>query len=88
MRSYSNANERAVAGPNTERYSVINSSCCVAMSVTVTLRTVSINKKTGKITVAKGLAKGAYKVTAKAKAAGNASYASGYKAATVTVKVK
>jgi hypothetical protein len=48
----------------------------------------SINKSTGKITVAKGLAKGAYKVTVKAKAAGNANYKAGYKKAVVTVKVK
>ena len=48
----------------------------------------SINKKTGKITVKKGTAKGTYKVTVKAKAAGNACYKSGSKKAVITIKVK
>ena len=46
---------------------------------------ITINKKTGKVTVAKGLKKGTYVVKVKIKAAGNANYAaSAYK----TVKVK
>lgn len=48
----------------------------------------SINKSTGKITVAKGLAKGTYKVTVKAQAAGNANYKAGSKSVVVTVRVK
>ena len=48
----------------------------------------SINKKTGKITVAMGIAKGVYKVTVKATAKGNANYKSGSKTAVVTIKVK
>ena len=47
---------------------------------------ITINKKTGKVTVAKGLKKGTYKVKVKIKAAGNANYkASAYK--TVTFKI-
>lgn len=47
---------------------------------------ISINKKTGKITVKKGLKKGTYKVKITVKAAGNSSYKS--KTTTVTVKIK
>ncbi len=48
---------------------------------------ITINKKTGKVTVAKGLKKGTYSVKVKIKAAGNANYkASAYK--TVTFKIK
>ena len=50
-------------------------------------RKFSINKKTGKITVKKGIAKGAYKVTVKAAAKGNANYKPGSKAAVITIKV-
>ena len=46
-----------------------------------------VNKKTGKITIKKGLKKGTYKVKVKVKAAGNATYnASAWK--TVTFKIK
>ena len=48
----------------------------------------SINKRTGKVTIAKGLAKGTYKLTVMAKAAGNGNYKSGFKTAVVTVNVK
>lgn len=47
-----------------------------------------INKKTGKITVKKGLKKGTYKVKVKVKAAGKGSYLSGYKTVTVKIVVK
>ena len=49
---------------------------------------ISINKKTGNITVKKGLKKGSYKVKIKVKAAGNASYNAKTITVTVTVKVK
>ena len=50
---------------------------------------ITINKKTGKVTVKKGLKKGTYKVKIKVKAAGNATYkASAWKNVTFTVKVK
>lgn len=50
---------------------------------------ISINKSTGKITVAKGLGKGTYKVKVKIRANGNANYlASGYKTVTFTLRVK
>ena len=49
----------------------------------------TINKSTGKVTVKKGLKKGAYRVKVKVRAAGNANYlASAGKAVTFTVKVK
>ena len=48
-----------------------------------------INKKTGKVTIRKGLKKGIYKVKVKVKAAGNSNYkASGNKTVTFRVKVK
>ena len=48
---------------------------------------ITINKKTGKVTVAKGIKKGTYSVKVKIKAAGNANYnPSAYK--TVTFKIK
>ena len=47
-----------------------------------------IDKKTGKLTVKKGLKKGTYKVKIKVKAAGNSSYKAGTKTVTVTVKVQ
>lgn len=50
---------------------------------------ITINKKTGAVTVKKGLAKGTYKVKVKVKAAGNAKYkASAVKTVTFTVVVK
>lgn len=50
---------------------------------------ITINRKTGKVTVKKGLKKGTYKVKVTVKAAGNANYkASAYKPVTFTIKVK
>ena len=50
---------------------------------------ITINKKTGKVTVAKGLKKGTYKVKIKIKAKGNANYkASAFKTVTFKIKVK
>ncbi|MBR6391797.1 MAG: cadherin repeat domain-containing protein [Eubacterium sp.] len=49
---------------------------------------ITINKKTGNITVKKGLKKGTYKVKIKVKAAGNTTYKAGSKTVTVTIKVK
>ena len=50
---------------------------------------ITINKKTGKVTVKKGLKKGTYKVKIKVKAAGNANYkASSLKTVTCKIKVK
>ena len=49
---------------------------------------ITINKKTGKVTVAKGLKKGTYSVKVKVKAGGNANYkASAYKPVTFKIKV-
>ena len=50
---------------------------------------ITINKKTGKVTIKKGLKKGTYKVKVKVKAAGTANYkASPAKTVTFTIKVK
>ena len=50
---------------------------------------ISINKKTGKVTIKKGLKKGTYKVKVKIKANGNANYlASAFKTVTFKIKVK
>ncbi len=49
---------------------------------------VVINKKTGKLTVKKGLKKGTYKVRVKVTAAGNAGYKAKSKTVTVTLKVR
>jgi|GEM_PF-2281194 hypothetical protein len=50
---------------------------------------ISINKKTGKVTIKKGLKKGTYKVKVKIKAKGNANYkASAFKTVTFKIKVK
>ena len=50
---------------------------------------ITIAKKTGKVTVKKGLKKGTYKVKVKVKAAGNANYkASAVKPVTITIKIK
>ena len=48
----------------------------------------TINKKTGNITVKKGIKKGTYKIKVKVSAAGNSSYQTGSKTVTVRVKVK
>lgn len=48
----------------------------------------TINKSTGKVTVAKGLAKGTYKLTVKAQAAGNTNYKPGSKPAIITIQIK
>ena len=49
---------------------------------------ITINKKSGKITVKKGLKKGMYKLKIKVTAAGNAKYESATKAVTIKVEVK
>lgn len=50
---------------------------------------ITVNKKTGKVTVGKGLKKGTYKVKVKIKATGNANYkASAYKAVTFKIVIK
>ncbi|WP_406533692.1 hypothetical protein [Methanobrevibacter sp.] len=50
---------------------------------------ITINKKTGKVTVAKGLKKGTYKVKVKIKAKGNANYkASTFKTVTFKIVIK
>jgi|GEM_PF-6094401 len=50
---------------------------------------ITINKKTGKVTVKKGLKRGTYKVKMKVKAAGNANYkASAWKTVTFKIKIK
>ena len=50
---------------------------------------ITINKKTGKVTVKKGLKKGTYKVKVKVKAAGNTNYkASAWKNVTFKITVK
>ena len=50
---------------------------------------ISISKKTGKVTVLKGLPKGTYKVKVKVRAAGNANYKkSSWKTVTFRIKVK
>ncbi|MBR2547411.1 MAG: hypothetical protein IKF07_04390 [Eubacterium sp.] len=52
-------------------------------------RKISINKKTGKITIKKGLKKGTYKVKIKVKAAGNDKYkASKWKKVTCKIRVR
>ena len=48
----------------------------------------SINKKSGKVTIKKGLRKGTYKVTVKVSAAGNADYKSKTKEVTFKMIVK
>ena len=49
---------------------------------------ITVNKKTGKITVKKGLKKGTYKVKIKVTAKGTAKYKKGSKTITVKIKVK
>mgnify|MGYP002626131174 CR=1 FL=1 len=49
---------------------------------------ITVNKKTGKITVKKGLKKGTYKVKIKVTAAGTTKYKKATKTITVTIKVK
>ena len=49
---------------------------------------ITINKKTGKVTVKKGLKKGTYKVKVKVKAAGNKTYKAVTKAVTIKIVVK
>ena len=49
---------------------------------------ITINKKTGKVTVKKGLKKGTYKVKVKVKAAGNKTYKAVTKVVTIKIKVK
>ena len=49
---------------------------------------ITINKKTGKLTVKKGLKKGTYKVKVKVTDSGNAKYKKATKTVTFTVKVK
>ena len=48
----------------------------------------TVNKKTGKITIKKGLKKGTYKVKVKVRAAGNSKYLPAAKTVTVKIRVK
>ena len=47
-----------------------------------------VNKKTGKVTIKKGLKAGNYKVKIKVIAAGNTTYKAGHKTVTVTIRVR
>ena len=49
---------------------------------------ITVNAKTGKVTVKKGLKRGTYKVKVKVTAKGNANWKSGSKTVTFKVKVK
>ena len=49
---------------------------------------ITINKKTGKVTVKKGLKKGTYKVKIRVRAAGNATYKAGARTVTIKIKIK
>ena len=49
---------------------------------------IAVAKKTGKLTVKKGLRPGTYKVGVKVSAAGNANYKAGSKTVTVKVRVR
>ena len=49
---------------------------------------ISVNSKTGKITVKKGMKKGTYKIKVQVKAAAKGNYKAGTKTVTVTVRVK
>ena len=49
---------------------------------------ITINKKTGKVTIQKGLCKGTYKVKIKIKAAGNHNYKKAEKKVTIKIRVK
>ena len=52
-------------------------------------KNIAINKKTGKVTIKKGLKKGTYKVKVKIKAKGNSNYkASSFKTVTFNIKIK
>lgn len=51
-------------------------------------KSITVNKKTGKLTVKKGLKKGTYKFKVKVTAKGNTTYKSGSKTVTVKIKVK
>ena len=51
-------------------------------------RCLTINKKTGKVTVKQGTKKGTYKIKIKVKAKGNKNYKGGSKNVTCTVVVK
>lgn len=51
-------------------------------------RAVSVNSKTGKLTVKKGLRKGAYRVKVQIKSAAKGNYTAGSRTVTVTVRVK
>ena len=50
-------------------------------------KSITINKKTGKVTIKKNLKKGKYKVKIKVTAAGNSQYKAGSKTVIVTIKV-
>ena len=52
------------------------------------LKKITVNKKTGKLTLKKGLKKGTYKVKVKVKAAGNSNYKAKTKTVTVKIVVK
>ena len=51
-------------------------------------KAITVNKKTGKITVKKGLKKGTYKVKIRVTAKASANYNAGKKTVTVKIKVK
>ena len=48
----------------------------------------AFTKKTGKVTVKKGLKKGTYKVKIRVRAAGNATYKAGARTVTIKIKIK
>ncbi len=66
----------------------VNSKGKLTFQKTSGSKQITINKKTGKLSVKKGTKKGTYKVTIRIKAAAKGKYAAGTKNVTVTIKVK
>ncbi len=85
---YATVKKKAVTVKRADAITVTKPVGTVAYAKASGNKNITINKKTGKITVKKGLKKGTYKVKIKVTAAGNATYKAATKTVTVTIKVK
>ncbi len=84
----STVKKKAVTFKLSKYAKITKSNGTVTYSKTSGNKKITVNAKTGLITVKKGLKKGSYKIKVKITAKGNTNYKSGSKTLTVTIKVK
>ena len=85
---YSAVKNKAQTVAATKAFSITKRQGKVTYAKTGGSAKITVDKKTGKITIKKGTKKGTYKIKVKIKAAGNSNYKSAVKSVTVNIQIK